>query len=91
VKEPIPTNLQILRPSRKQPKVGDIFVCSPSIGTITTTSLWNDLSRAALKGRRTARSERGKLVMLPISTAGFYEAAFPYSFPYGSGDLQLSY
>jgi Immunity protein 26 len=30
VNEPIPTNLQILKPSRKRPNAGDIFVVSPS-------------------------------------------------------------
>lgn len=29
MKEPVQTNLQILAPSRKAPKAGDIFVCQP--------------------------------------------------------------
>lgn len=29
MKESVVTNLQILAPSRKAPKVGDIFVCRP--------------------------------------------------------------
>jgi hypothetical protein len=29
MKEPVVTNLQVLKPSRKAPKAGDIFVCHP--------------------------------------------------------------
>lgn len=30
VKEPVVTNMQVLKPSRKAPKMGDIFVCRPA-------------------------------------------------------------